>query len=596
MEKSKKNKSLLKRFAPYMGKRKILIPIALISSAISSILSAMPYIFIWLVIKEVLKIEGSISLNNIMPFIYATLISSMLGILFYFVALIASHLAAFRVEIGLQKLTLEKIINKPLGYFDERESGMIRKIVNEGAVSTHGFIAHQLPDIAATMLTPLVLLIMVFYVDLKLGLIFLIPIIIGMIILSQVMNDTARKFMDEYYNSLEEMSSEAVEYIRGINVVKTFAQSVFSFKKFTGSISTYKKNVMLFTMLWKNKMSLFNVIMMSGGLFLVPGALIIMNASNAANTITDLIFYLIIAPNFIAVVMKSMYFKKNNEIATRALEKIENLLNYNELIYDKDEKPNSFDIEFKDVHFGYKEDLDIIKGISFKVKQGEKIALVGASGSGKTTTLRLAARFWDVKKGEITIGGINIKNISKENLMDYIAFVFQNTNLLSKSLKENITMGNNKYSIEEINKAVDNSMSREIIDSLNDGLDTIIGSKGTYLSGGEKQRICLARAILKNSPIVLLDEATAFADPENEHLIQEALKTIIKDKTTIIIAHRLETIKDADRILVIDEGRIVEEGSHDELLRNGSFYSDMYNDYIEAIKWNLRAKGGKNVK
>lgn len=592
----KKKESIFKRFEPFMGKKKVLMPIALISSAFSAIAGIVPYIFIWLIIRKVLSEPGQIEIGSILTYVWIALAFAVVSIVLYFFALAFSHLAAFRVEVGMQKVGMQRVMKMPLGFFDKNQSGKIRKIILDGASSTHTFLAHQLPDMAGSILSPIILFVLLFVFDWRMGLASLIPLFVGFAMMSRMMSPEGRDFQKQYFNYLEEMSSEAVEYVRGIPVVKTFGQSIFSFKRFYNSINKYKEMVFAYTVLWRRHMSVYTAIIESASFFLVPLAVFLIGrGENLGVVIADYIVYMLIAPSFGALIMRSAYFKQNVEIAKQAIDRFDNLLDYKKLEYVQNSKQtDEQDIEFKNVTFAYEgSEKNAIENISFKVEKGKTVALVGASGGGKTTIARLAARFWDVNEGEILIGGINIKEFSKEDLMNKISFVFQNNKLFKVSIKENITYGKKDVTDEEINRAIELSQSKEIIDGLKEGIDTVIGKKGTYLSGGEQQRIAIARAFLKDSPIVLLDEATAFADPENEHLIQRALRDLSSGKTTLMIAHRMNTIKDADKILVLDKGKIAEEGTHDELMNKNGIYKKMWDEYKKSVNWKIRLKDVK---
>lgn len=599
---AEKKKFILKRFTPYMGKKKILLPTALVLSGLSAVLNIVPFMLVWYITRDILSDPHSINLTSISFYAWLAFGSAIGGIVVYFFALLSSHLAAFRVEIGMQKVGMEKILSMPLGFFDKHSSGKIRKIVNDGAGTTHSFLAHQLPDMAGSVVSPIILIVLIFTVDWRMGLASLVPIALGFITMRFMMNAEGKKFQKLYFDSLEEMSSESVEYIRGIPVVKTFGQSIFSFKRFYNSILKYKEMVHAYTLLWQKPMSFYSTVMQSAVFFLIPMAIFLIGrGENIPLVLADFVFYILVSPIFTMLLMKSMHFQQNTMIAQQAIDRLDSLLDYGSMSYMKNNKNiKNHSLEFKNVVFSYEgSHKPAIDKISFKLNQGETIALVGASGGGKTTIARLAARFWDVDEGEVLVGGINVKDIPKKELMNNISMVFQNTRLFKDSLRENIVFGKENVKEEEINKAVDFSQSREIVENLPEGLDTVIGSKGTYLSGGEQQRIAIARAIVKDAPIVLLDEATAFADPENEHLIQKALKELSRGKTTLMIAHRLTSVQNVDRILVIEKGKIAEEGSHEDLLNRGGLYKAMWEEYQKSVAWKISAKdlelGGQNV-
>ncbi|MDO5717677.1 MAG: ABC transporter ATP-binding protein [Tissierellia bacterium] len=587
-----KKQNILKRLMKYMGKRKVFIPISLAFSGISSILSAIPYLLIWIFLRKILEQQANFKSLNISIYAIWIGISAILAVVMYFLATVCSHLAAIRVEVGMQKKGMERLIDKPLGFFNNIESGKLRKIINEGASTTHIFLAHQLPDLSGSTFSLVFIVISMFIVDWRMGLASMIPLIIGMVIMMSMMGEMSDEYLKERTKAMDDLSNEAIEYVRGIPVLKTFGGSVFSFEKFHDNIIRYKDFAIKYVNLWKNKNSFLIIILQSATIFLAPLVIFLLTKADSISLlISNYIFYLIVLPNFIMIITRSAMFKSYSQVAELAIDRMEDILNSYEMKYpEKSEPIKNYDLEFKDVVFSYPgTEINAVDGISFTVSEGERVALVGASGSGKTTIARLAARFWDVKSGEILIGGQNIKNISKEDLMDNIAFVFQNTSLFSKSIKDNIIIGNKDADMEKIEKAIDLSMSRKIIDNLEDGLDTIIGVKGTYLSGGEKQRISLARAILKDAPFVILDEATAFVDPESEDMMQIGLKKLSKNKTTLMIAHRLSSVKDVDKILVISEGKIAEQGKHDELIKMDGIYANMYKEYEKSISWKLKS-------
>lgn len=580
-----KKKSILKRLMPYAGKKSILFYIAMIMSAISGIMVLMPMVFIH-------RIINSLILNETVDFVYVRENSiyaatfAGLGLFIYLIGLILSHVFAFEVEDNIIKSSVKKLINKPLGYFDDKESGRIRKVIISGASETHSFLAHQLPDMAMTVISPIVLFVFFFMFDWKLGLVSMVPIIIGMILMSSMMTSETKKMKEEYYEDLSNLSSQTVEYVRGIPVVKTFAQSIESFDKLYSLIIKIKDLVLKLTMSYTNKMSWFGTISTSTAFFLVPVALLLIKFNgNLANVVANSVIYFLIGPIFAVFIMRTATIKQFSYFAELALDKIENILEYDDFIYG-DKTSSEVGIEFKNVSFSYGGE-NVLDNISFKVERGEQVALVGMSGSGKTTIARLAARFYDIKSGEILIGGINIKDFEKEALMKKIAFVFQNSKLFKMSLRENLLIAKPDATDEEIDNALINSGCKEIIKGLKNGLDTVYGTRGTYFSGGEAQRLSIARAFLKDADIIILDEATAFADPENEHLIQESFKKLSKNKTTLMIAHRLSTVVDADKILVIDKGRIVEEGKHSDLINMNGHYKKLWDEYQKSVNWKI---------
>ena len=570
---------------PYAGKKSILFYIAMIMSAISGIMVLMPMVFIH-------RIINSLILNEMVDFVYVRENSiyaatfAGLGLFIYLIGLILSHVFAFEVEDNIIKSSVKKLINKPLGYFDDKESGRIRKVIISGASETHSFLAHQLPDMAMTVISPIVLLVFFFMFDWKLGLASMVPMIIGMILMSSMMTSETKEMKDEYYADLSDLSSQTVEYVRGIPVVKTFAQSIESFDKLYSLIIKIKDLVLKLTMSYTNKMSWFGTISTSTAFFLVPVALLLIKFNgNLANVVANSVIYFLIGPIFAVFIMRTATIKQFSYFAELALDKIENILEYDDFIYG-DKTSSEVGIEFKNVSFSYGEE-NVLDNISFKVERGEQVALVGMSGSGKTTIARLAARFYDIKSGEILIGGINIKDFEKEALMKKIAFVFQNSKLFKMSLRENLLIAKPDATDEEIDNALINSGCKEIIKGLKNGLDTVYGTRGTYFSGGEAQRLSISRAFLKDADIIILDEATAFADPENEHLIQESFKKLSKNKTTLMIAHRLSTVVDADKILVIDKGRIVEEGKHSDLINMNGHYKKLWDEYQKSVNWKI---------
>ncbi|SDB79235.1 ATP-binding cassette, subfamily B [Bacteroides ovatus] len=577
-----------------MGKRKVLLPAAMLLSALSALAGMLPYILIWLIVRELLEHGEITSSGNVVTYAWWAAGMAVASIVLYFAALMSSHLAAFRVESNLRKEAMRQIVRMPLGFFDINTSGRIRKIIDDNAGVTHSFLAHQLPDLAATFLVPLVAAILIFVFDWILGLACIVPVIIAMLVMGFMMNAEGRQFMKSYMTSLEEMNTEAVEYVRGIPVVKVFQQTIYSFKNFHRCIMNYNKMVFGYTRMWEKPMSLYTVIINGFVFFLAPLAILLIGYSgNYASVLLNFFLFVLITPVFSQSIMKSMYLNQALGQASEAIGRLENLVAYEYLTVVEHPQPvKEFSIQFEKVSFSYPgANQKAVDDVSFTIPQGNTVALVGASGGGKTTIARLVPRFWEATEGKVLIGGINVREIAPEELMKYISFVFQNTKLFKTSLLENIKYGNPDATMEEVERAVDMAQCREIINKLPLGLNTKIGTEGTYLSGGEQQRIVLARAILKNAPIIVLDEATAFADPENEHLIQQALKELTKGKTVLMIAHRLSSITDADNILVIDKGKIAEQGTHANLLGKQGIYYRMWNEYQQSVRWTI----GKEV-
>ncbi len=585
--------STLSKLQKHMTGRKALLPTSLILSALSALAGMVPYILVWFIIREFIMV-GTSSSGMISTYAWWAAELAIGSIVIYFLALSASHLAAFRVECNMRRYAMKKVIGMPLGFFDNNTTGRIRKIIDDNASVTHSFLAHQLPDLAASIIMPIVAVVLIFVFDWRLGLACLVPVFLSMLIMGTMMGKKGRHFMSSYMNSLEEMNAEAVEYVRGIPVVKVFQQTVFSFKNFYNSIVKYKDMVTAYTKMWKVPMSAYTVIINSFTFFIVPVTILLIGHSGSyAMGILNMFLYILITPVFSQSIMKSMYINQALGQAREAINRLENLTVAESLAESENPKPiRRNHISFKNVSFSYPgTNKKAVDNVNFEIQEGKTLALVGASGGGKTTIARLVPRFWDVDEGEVCIGGVNVKDIEHKDLMEHISFVFQNTRLFKTTLLENIKYGNHNASLEEVKRAVDLAQCREIIDRLPDGLNTKIGTEGTYLSGGEQQRIALARAFLKNAPIVVLDEATAFTDPENEHLIQQALKKLAEGKTVLMIAHRLTSVMDADNIFVINEGKIAERGTHNDLVGKQGVYTKMWNEYQKSVQWTI----GKEV-
>ena len=593
----------LSKLQGYMGRRKALLPVAIVLSALGGLAGLAPFVFIWLIVRELLSGGDIGTQTQVTSYAWWAAGTAVGGVVLYFGALMCSHLAAFRVESNIRKSAMRRIVGMPLGFFDSNTTGRIRKIIDDNASITHSFLAHQLPDMAGTALVPLLAVVLIAAFDWRLGLACLVPVFTAMGIMAYTMNTHGREFMRQYMNLLEQMNTEAVEYVRGIPVVKVFQQTVYSFKNFYRTIMQYNHTATRYTRLWERPMTLYTVIINSFAYFLVPVAVILTGMGEGVGTVlVNLILFVLVTPVFSECVMKSMYIGQAFAQADEAVRRLDSLTDYPTLKETAEPvQPATYGITFSNVTFAYPgTDTDVLKNVTFTVQQGKRVALVGASGSGKTTIARLVPRFYDVDGGSVRIGGVDVRDISHKELMRTVSFVFQNPQLIKTTILENIVYGRPEATMEEVNRAVDMAQCREIIDRLPDGLDTVIGTEGTYLSGGERQRIALARALLKDAPVIVLDEATAFADPENEHLMQAALRELTRGKTVITIAHRLTSVADADEILVIDNGRIAERGTHDTLLGMKGIYYNRWKEYCRAVNWTIEkhrqpAKDGKQA-
>ena len=580
-----KKPSVLKRSLHYAGKKRYMLPLAMVFSALSGILVLMPMVYIHKIVSGII-LSGSVDGGAIRYYAILAASFAAAGMLLYFCALMVSHLFAFEVEANIIKLSVKKMMAKPLGFFANRESGSLRKTIVDGAGETHTMLAHQLPDLAMTIVSPIVLLVFFFLFDWRLGLVSLVPMVITVLLMATMATPKSKKLREEYYEGLANLSAESVEYVRGIPVVKTFAQSVESFERFYSLIVKLKDFVVRWSMGFKNKMSLYEAISSSTAFFLVPVAIMmITSGADMREVLGNSVIYLLIGPVFGVFMMRSASMQNFIYFAELALDKIDTALDYEDLTYGEATAVGE-GLEFRNVSFSYGKD-KVLDNVSFKVNKGETVALVGASGGGKTTVARLAARFYDADEGDIFIGGTSIKEYKKEALSQKVAFVFQMSKLFKMSLRENLLLGDPNASDEEIEQALVRAGAKEIVDNLEKGLDTVYGTKGTYFSGGEIQRLSIARAFLKNADFVILDEATAFADPENEHIIQTSFKELSKDKTTLMIAHRLSTVINADRILVMENGKIVESGTHNELLTLGGVYKKLWSEYQKAANWRI---------
>ncbi|MDO4554926.1 MAG: ABC transporter ATP-binding protein [Lachnospiraceae bacterium] len=585
-----KKKSDMSKLFDYAGKFKILTISSWILSVISAELALLPFVYIWKIIKEVLDVSPNFSEavglahNGWMAVLFA-----ILSMLVYIGALLCSHIAAFRVQANIRSRAMHHIVTLPLGFMDSVGSGKIRKTVNECSAATETYLAHQLPDKAGAIATPVGLLILLMIFDWRLGLLSLVPVVIAFLIMSAMTGKKMETKMKEYQNALSDMSNEAVEYVRGIPVVKTFGQSVFSFKRFKASIDNYQKWVISYTKDLRLPMVFYTTMINAVFAVLIAAALFFTADGVTNEFLLNLLFYIIITPIITVTLNKIMYASENKMIVADALERIDSVMNRKPLPEDAHPMhPEDNSVVLENVHFRYPDaKIDALDGISLSIMSGEHIALVGPSGGGKTTLASIVARFFDVNEGAVRVGGVNVKNISKTELMDTVSFVFQDSKLLKESVFENVRMAKPSATRNEVLQALHDAQCDDIIEKLPNGVDTVIGAKGVYLSGGEQQRISIARVMLKNSPILILDEATAFADPDNEVRVQAAFSKLSEGKTLIMIAHRLSTVTGADKIYVIKDGKIADSGTHAELTSKAGLYAEMWTEYNRAAQWKV---------
>lgn len=585
-----KKESNLKRLLEYAGGYKYLTIASWILSALSALVALLPFVYIWKVIKEVLDAAPNygdvqeLSHNGWMAVVFA-----VAAILIYIAALICSHLAAFRVQANMRMRAMHHIVALPMGFMSGSGSGKIRKIVYESSAATETYLAHQLPDKANALATPVGLIVLLLVFDWRLGLLSLLPIVAAFVIMSVMTGKRMAKKMEEYNNALGQMAGEAVEYVRGISVVKTFGQSVFSFRRFKEAIDNYEKWVIAYTKDLRFPMMCYTTLV--NGIFavLVAAALVMTSGGVTNEFLLNLMYYIIITPIITLTLTKIMYASENKLIVADAMSRINSILEMEPLPEtDHPKHPKDNSVELSGVSFRYKDaERNALENISLTIKPGEHVAFVGPSGGGKTTLASIVARFWDVRDGSVKIGGINVKEIAKEELMDTVSFVFQDSKLMKTSILENVRMAKPDASREEILKALHDAQCDDILEKLPQGVDTVVGAKGVYLSGGEQQRISIARVMLKNAPILILDEATAFADPDNEAKVQAAFSVLAKGRTVLMIAHRLSTVTGADRIVVVRDGKIEDTGTHGQLKDKDGLYAEMWRQYNKAAKWKV---------
>lgn len=584
-----KKQSNLSRLLSYAGGHKYFTYASWVLSGISALTALVPFWYIWKIINEVLEVSPNFgSAANLTHYGIMAMTYAIISYLIYIGALLCSHLAAFRIAANMRIDITEHISKLPIGFADSFGSGKLRKIINDSTAATETYLAHQLPDKYAAMATPVGLLALLLVFDWRLGLLSLVPVAVGFAVMSAMTGKRMEEKMRQYSNALAAMSNEAVEYVRGIPVVKTFGQSVFSFKKFKATIDEYKKWVLAYTKDMRLPMMLYTAAINGVFAFLILGAFWFTNGTVTSEFFVNLLFYIIITPVISVTLTKIMYMSEEGMVISDAIERIDSVLNAEPMsVGNNSHKPKSASVELESVHFSYDGKKEVISDISLKIKCGQTVAFVGPSGGGKSTLASLISRFFDVNSGSIKIGGVDVRDIPKDELMNTVSFVFQNSKLIKASILDNVKMGKSNATDEEVLNALKAAQCMDIIEKFPDGVNTVIGSRGVYLSGGEMQRIAIARAVLKNAPIIILDEATAFADPDNEVKVQTAFAKLSEGKTVIMIAHRLSTVRNVDCIYVISDGKIVEYGNRAELIEKKGMFYKMQNDYQSSVSWKV---------
>ena len=572
----------------HAGSRRHLITLGRILAALSALIGLVPFYLLWKMIRVAVNGED---LSQIAGLGWQAVGVTLLALLVYIAALLCTHMAAFRVQATMRSRLMRRILTLPLGVFDEEGTGKIRRTVNESTAATETFIAHNLPDKAVAAATPVGLLILLFAFDWRMGLICLIPAVIGFAIMMKMMGKNMQEKMKEYQNALDTMSSEATEYVRGIPVVKVFGQSVHSFRRFKNAIDGFGKWATEYTLLLRMPMVGFMTAINAVFAFLAGAAFLFTRDGITPDTILNVMYYIIITPLLTVTLTKIAYSGEQEMVVVDALSRVDSILAIEPMEdTDSPEKPQDNSITLEHVCYRYKDaQNDAVHDLDIHINSGDHIALVGPSGSGKTTAAELIARFFDVTSGAIKIGGADIRRIPQNELMDLVSFVFQDSSLLKTSILENVRLARPSASESEVMQALEAAQCMDIIEKLPNGIHTVIGSKGTYLSGGEQQRISIARAILKNAPILILDEATAFADPDNETKVQAAFAELARGKTVIMIAHRLSTVVNTDCIYVLKDGTVCESGTHSQLMERGGVYRHMYDDYTRSVNWKVGA-------
>ena len=588
-----KKQSDLSRLMGYAGNYRYFTYASWVLSAVSALVALVPFVYIWKILRDVLNAAPDYAQAvNIPHYGWMAVLFAVLAYLIYIAALMCSHLSAFRVATNLRLEVSEHLATLPLGFTETFGSGKLRKIIHESTGAAETFLAHQLPDKYNAMATPIGLLVLLLVFDWRLGLLSLVPVALGFVIMSAMTGRRMADKMRQYGNALESMSNEAVEYVRGIPVVKTFGQSVFSFKKFKATIDEYEKWIIAYTKELRMPMMLYTAAINGVFAFLIVGGLLFTRNGVTSEFLLNLLFYIIITPVISLTLTRIMYMSENELVVADALARVDSVLDAEPVPEnDHPRHPKDASVSLKDVHFSYDGKTDVIKGVSLKIQPGQMVAFVGPSGGGKSTLANLICRFFDVQSGSVRVGGADVRDIPKEELMDTISFVFQNSRLLKGSILDNVRLGRAQATEAEVLAALKAAQCMDIVEKFPEGIHTVIGTKGVYLSGGEQQRIAIARAMLKNAPILLLDEATAFADPDNEAKVQAAFAQLAKGKTVLMIAHRLSTVANADCIYVVQDGQIVESGTKDELCAQNGLFARMWQEYQASVQWKVAKEG-----
>ena len=588
-----KKQSDLSRLMGYAGNYRYFTYASWVLSAVSALVALVPFVYIWKILRDVLNAAPDYAQAvNIPHYGWMAVLFAVLAYLIYIAALMCSHLSAFRVATNLRLEVSEHLATLPLGFTETFGSGKLRKIIHESTGAAETFLAHQLPDKYNAMATPIGLLVLLLVFDWRLGLLSLVPVALGFVIMSAMTGRRMADKMRQYGNALESMSNEAVEYVRGIPVVKTFGQSVFSFKKFKATIDEYEKWVIAYTKELRMPMMLYTAAINGVFAFLIVGGLLFTRNGVTSEFLLNLLFYIIITPVISLTLTRIMYMSENELVVADALARVDSVLDAEPVPEnDHPRHPKDASVSLKDVHFSYDGKTDVIKGVSLEIQPGQTVAFVGPSGGGKSTLANLVCRFFDVQSGSVRVGGADVRDIPKEELMDTISFVLQNSRLLKGSILDNVRLGRPQATEAEVLAALKAAQCMDIVEKFPEGIHTVIGTKGVYLSGGEQQRITIARAMLKNAPILILDEATAFADPDNEAKVQAAFAQLAKGKTVLMIAHRLSTVANADCIYVVRDGQIAESGTKDELCAQNGLFARMWQDYQASVQWKVAKEG-----